>query len=144
MGLLRTYCNRNETVRQLDALVAEARASTGRPVPTRPAAPRGHRKLSARTKQEIVDRYEAGERVVDIAKALSLHKVTVIDHLDRANVERRPRSMSETQIDDAVRLYASGLSLASIGTQLGFNASTVRSMILRRGVKTRDSHGRER
>lgn len=92
----------------------------------------------------IVDRYRSGERVIDIAQALSVDKVTVIEHLNRAEVERRPRGMSEGQVDEAVRLYASGLSLARVGERLGFSARTIRTMILRRGIKTRDPHGRER
>lgn len=144
VGLLRTYCNQDETTRQVDGLIAEARASAGQPLPPRLPSPRGHRKLPARTRQEIVDRYRSGERVIDIAQALSVDKVTVIEHLNRAEVERRPRGMSEGQVDEAVRLYASGLSLARVGERLGFSARTIRTMILRRGIKTRDPHGRER
>lgn len=144
MGLLKTYCNQNETARQLDGLVAEARASAGRPLLPRLASPRGHRKLPARTRQEIVDRYQAGERVIDIARALSINKVTVIDHLNRADVKRRPRGMSDVQINEAVRLYASGVSLARIGERLGFSARTIQSRLRERGVRFRDTHGRER
>ncbi|WP_175955261.1 hypothetical protein [Schaalia sp. Marseille-Q2122] len=51
--------------------------------------------------------------------------------------------MSPNQVGIVVRLNESGLSLASIGAQLKFDAVTIRTMLLRRGVKTRDSHGRE-
>ena len=91
-----------------------------------------------------MDRYQAGERVTDIAQALSINKVTVIDHLNRAGVERRPRGMSEMQTNEAVQLYASGLSLARIGERLGFSARTVQSRLRERGVHFRDTHGRER
>lgn len=144
VGLLKAYCNQNETARQLDDLVAEARASTGQASRSRPSSPRGHRKLPARTRQEIVDRYRAGERVIDIAQALSINKVTVTDHLNRAGVKRRPRGMSDVQINQAVQLYASGLSLARIGERLGFSARTIQSRLRGRGVRFRDTHGRER
>lgn len=52
--------------------------------------------------------------------------------------------MSSSQVDIAVRLYDEGLSLANIGSQLGFNATTIRAVLLRRGVATRDPHGRDR
>lgn len=52
--------------------------------------------------------------------------------------------MSDTQIDEAVQLYGSGLSLARIGERLGFSPTTVRSQLPRRGVRLRDPHGRER
>ena len=144
VGLLRSYCNQNETARQIDVLVAEAQASASQIPRSRRSSPRGHRKLPARTRQEIVDKYQAGERVVDIARALSINKVTVIDHLNRADVERRPLGMSDTQIDEAVQLYASGLSLARIGERLGFSARTIQSRLRERGVRFRDTHGRER
>ncbi len=67
-------------------------------------------------------RFRSGERVIDNAQALSVDKVTVIDHLNRAEVEHRPRGMSEGQVDEEVRLYASGLSLARVGERLGFSA----------------------
>lgn len=144
VGLLRSYCNQNETARQIDGLVTEAQASVGQIPRSRRSSPRGHRKLPARTRQEIVDKYQAGERVVDIARALSINKVTVIDHLNRADVERRPLGMSDMQIDEAVQLYASGLSLARIGERLGFSARTIQSRLRERGVRFRDTHGRER
>lgn len=78
---------------------------------------------------------------MDIAQALSIDKVTVSDHLNRAGVARRPRGMSEAQIADAVQLYASGLSLARVGDRLGFSARTVQSRLRERGVLFRDTHG---
>lgn len=144
VGLLRSYCNQNETSRQIDGLVEEAQASIRQPSIPGPSSPRGHRKLPARTRQEIVNRYQAGERVVDIALVLSINKVTVIDHLNRASVQRRPLGMSDAQIDEAVQLYDSGLSLARIGERLGFSARTIQSRLRERGVRFRDTHGRER
>jgi len=37
--------------------------------------------------------------------------------------------MSDAQIDEAVQLYASRLSLARIGARLGFSARTVQSRL---------------
>ena len=91
-----------------------------------------------------MNRNNIGERVLAIARALSFNKVTVIDHLDRASDARRPRGMSDMQINEAVQLYASGLSLARIGERLGFSARTIQSRLRERGVCFRDTHGRER
>lgn len=79
-----------------------------------------------------------------IAAGHGVHRVTVSELLDRTGTAKRPKSMSPSQIDMAARLYESGLSLASVGAQLGFNATTVRTMLLRHGTTTRDSHARER
>lgn len=79
-----------------------------------------------------------------IAARHGIHRVTVSDVLDRTSTAKRPKSMSPSQVDMAARLYESGLSLAGVGAQLGFNATTVRTMLLRHGITTRDSHARER
>ncbi len=77
---------------------------------------------------------------------------TISGHLDRAGVRRRPRSLSEAQIDEAVELYESGLSLEKksglslekIGNRLGFDSTTVLKELRLRGVRMRDTHGRQK
>lgn len=131
--------------RQIYGLVAEARAAVARPPIPRPSLPRRYRNLPARTRRENVDRGRAGERGTCVARARSIYKFTVTDHLNRAGVMRRLRGMSDDmEINWAVRLYASGLSLARIGERLGFSARTIQSRLRERGVCFRDAHGRER
>lgn len=102
------------------------------------------KKLSGRVTAEIVARYEAGETVRDIARALHLARGTVSVHLSKAQVGRRPRSMTEEQINQAVVLYEQGFSLARVGEQLGFTAWTILRALRDRGVAIRDTHGRPR
>jgi hypothetical protein len=52
--------------------------------------------------------------------------------------------MTGEQIDDAVRLYEAGQSLAKIGAELGVEAGTVRRALMKRGIRLRDTHGRRR
>lgn len=80
----------------------------------------------------------------EIAALHGIHRVTVSEVLTRTGTSKRPKGMSPVQVDTAARLYESGISLANVGAQIGFDASTIRTMLLRRGVRTRDSHGRER
>lgn len=80
----------------------------------------------------------------EIAKEFKINRVTVSKHLERAGVSKRPRSMSEVQIDEAVQDYAAGQSLEKIGKRLGFDSTTVLKELRLRGVRMRDSHGRER
>jgi DNA-directed RNA polymerase specialized sigma24 family protein len=56
----------------------------------------------------------------------------------------RMRGLSAEQIDEAVRLYEAGQSLARIGERLGVDAGTVRARVVERRVRMRDTHGRER
>lgn len=80
----------------------------------------------------------------EIAARHSIHRVTVSEVLDRTGTLKRPRGMNATQVSLAVRLYGSGQSLATVGAQLGFNATTVRTALLGVGVRMRDPHGRLR
>jgi len=91
-----------------------------------------------------VAEYQAGQTMKAIAAKHGIHRVTVSEVLDRTGAAKRPKGMSPSQVDMAAPLYESGLSLASVGVQLGFDATTIRTMLLRRGVTTRDSHGRPR
>nr|WP_254910480.1 sigma factor-like helix-turn-helix DNA-binding protein [Gulosibacter sp. 10] len=43
-----------------------------------------------------------------------------------------------------VRRYDQGESLARVGARLGFSGGTVRTHLIRAGVRLRDSHGRAR
>lgn len=78
----------------------------------------------------------------EIAAAHGIHRVTVSQVLERTGTAKWPHSVTPSQVDTAARLYEEGLSLANIGSQLGFTATTIRGVLLRRGVATRDSHGR--
>lgn len=80
----------------------------------------------------------------EIAKEFKINRVTVSKHLERAGVTKRPRSMSQVQIDEAVQYYAAGQSLEKIGNRLGFDSTTVLKELRLRGVQMRDTHGRER
>ena len=80
----------------------------------------------------------------EIAKEFTLNRVTVSKHLERAGVDKRPRSMSAAQIDEAALDYTAGQSLEKIGKRLGFDSTTVLKELRLRGVRMRDTHGRDR
>ncbi len=101
-------------------------------------------KLDQGRAERLVSAYLGGQSIAGIAKALEVHRTTVADHLTRAGVEKRSKSMSPAQIDGAVQDYAAGQSLEKIGTRLGFDSTTVLKELRLRGVQTRDTHGQER
>jgi DNA invertase Pin-like site-specific DNA recombinase len=73
-----------------------------------------------------------------------LHELfEVCELLDRRGIERRQRVMTPTQIDDAIRLYQQGASLAEVGRRFGVEHSTIRKHLITRGISRRDTHGRE-
>ena len=116
--------------------------STQQPAPAQPF------KLDQRLKPaivaEIVARYETGEPSTMIAASLDLSKGSVIRLLRDAGIPIRNQGLSDDQIAEAEQFYASGLSLAKIGSRFGVDHGTVWRALKKQGVKMRDTHGRER
>ncbi|OGL33168.1 hypothetical protein A3E20_00990 [Candidatus Saccharibacteria bacterium RIFCSPHIGHO2_12_FULL_47_16] len=79
-----------------------------------------------------------------LAEQLHLTRQTIARVLKREGVTLRQIGLSDIQVEDAIELYRSGLSLAKIGEKIGVDHGTVRRQLLRRGVAMRDTHGRER
>lgn len=109
--------------------------------------PRAHvkraKRLSGSELTAVIDRYRNGATVYELARDFGITRDTVARHLKQAGVIMRGQSPTTDQIDRMVTLYESGLSLAAVGYRVGFSARTVELHIKRRGVRTRDSHGRE-
>lgn len=82
--------------------------------------------------------------MLQLAKEFSVHRRTVRAILDRHGVERRQRVMTASEIDEAIRLYQHGLSLAKVGNRYGVEHSTIRKHLITRGIPRRDKHGRKR
>jgi hypothetical protein len=56
----------------------------------------------------------------------------------------RRRGLSPERVDDAIRYYEAGWSLARIGEHLSVDPTTVLNWLRERRVRTRDGHGRPR
>jgi hypothetical protein len=93
---------------------------------------------------ELVTDYEGGATVYDLAKRFKIHRNTVSGHLHLRDIRMRGQSMTEEQVDLATRLYQQDWSVARIGSHLGVNGGTVWLALRARGVRMRDTHGRER
>ncbi len=78
----------------------------------------------------------------ELATEFKVHRTTVRAALDRHAVAPRVHAITKAQVALAARLYESGLSLAKVGEQLGFNAQTIATHLKRAGVTLRDPHGR--
>jgi transposase len=102
-----------------------------------------HRLNRAEIKR-LVARYEAGARVKELAAEFEVERRTVSAILQREGVPPRQRGLNVEQVDEAVQLYGQSWSLARIGEKLGVEHSTVRNRLRERGVRMRDTHGRER
>ena len=92
---------------------------------------------------ELVRRYEAGDTVRILTTAFDVNRETVLEHLKRERVARRPhvRKLTDRQMQRAASLYASGLSLARTAEHFDVSERTMRSELVRAGHAIRPRRG---
>jgi hypothetical protein len=103
-----------------------------------------HRRLRPSHVEQLVAGYQAGSTLYQLAEQFRINRATVSKLLERQGVPRRNSPLSLAQVELATELYAAGLSLVSVGNQLGCDGSTVHLALRKAGVRMRDCHGRER
>lgn len=108
--------------------------------PPRKPLPARVRKLLASEVAEMIDRYQQGATVGELAKQYGIDRETVRRAVRSAGLPAHPRGLTAEQIDEAVRLYVAGQSLARIGDRYGATASTVRRRLIERGVTMRPTN----
>ena len=122
------------------------------PVSTTPPVPRSldralqrQVRLSDKQVAELIAQYEAGHSVRQLGAQFGINRETVLEHLKRAGVPRRPnvRKMSDAQVVRAVELYANNLSLAKVAVQFDVNAATIRREFAVAGIAIRPRRGWE-
>lgn len=85
----------------------------------------------------LVERYESGAKVKDLAVEFDINRATVSDHLSRRGVPRRPYPPTADAVDEMVRLYALDLPLAAVGKHVGYSPFVVQRHLRERGVAIR-------
>ena len=93
---------------------------------------------------ELVCAYESGATVHELAKRFECHRTTVSGHLKSRGVAMRLTPLTEQEVDRAVELYESGLSLVKVGDALKRDGETIRQRLLERCVKLRSPHDRRK
>jgi lambda repressor-like predicted transcriptional regulator len=101
-------------------------------------------RLTDAEQADLINKYQAGSHMLQLAKEFGVHRRTVRELLDRRGIERRLRVLTATQIDDAIRFYQQGQSLAEVGRRFGVEHSTIRKHLIARGIARRDTHGQLR
>jgi hypothetical protein len=97
-------------------------------------------RLTPELRAQIADDYRAGLSSDDLTEKYSLGKGPVLKLLHEQGVVMRRSDITESEIGQAIQLYADGWSCARIATQLNRRPSTVWSMLTRAGVKLRGPH----
>ncbi len=94
----------------------------------------------------LVEHYKSGATVYELAVEFGVHRTIISQRLKGAGVQMRLQPLTEQQVETALTLYATGLSLADVGRQLGVNASTVYQAFRQRYVEIRTpwDHPRKR
>lgn len=86
---------------------------------------------------ELVAAYVAGADTSELSERFGIHRRTVVAHLVRQSVPLRRRGLARQYVNEAARLYESGLSLSDIGLRFGASAGTVRRVLIAHGVTMR-------
>ena len=81
----------------------------------------------------LCDDFRAGASIAELARRHQLHRSTITHHLQEAGLKQpgRQYKLTDTQIQQAIQLYDSGLSLADVGHRLGVDAATIRNTFTR-------------
>ncbi len=140
-----TYYNTKQQVSELESLLMRLPEASG---PLRPGRrgrlPGTTRQLDSQQVQELIAGYQAGATVYQLGEQFGIDRRTVSKILHRHDVPMRRRGLSPDQIDESVQLYGEGWSLARIAARIAVDPTTVLARLRERGVRMRDTQGRER
>ncbi|WP_410623199.1 hypothetical protein [Amycolatopsis sp. cmx-8-4] len=84
---------------------------------------------------------EAGASTYQLGQRFGVHRQTVGKYLKANGIDLTP-GIPPTVLTKASRLYEAGWSLARIATKLDVSAETLRTSLIRSGVKMRGAHER--
>jgi DNA-directed RNA polymerase specialized sigma24 family protein len=87
--------------------------------------------------QMVIDYTEHHLTVYQLTEKYDCNRTTVSKVLKSKGVNVTIKRMDDKQIEEAVRLYAMGLSLKQVGQQMGICESTIRVTLRKAGVEMR-------
>lgn len=138
VALAYRYSSRTDLSRRLVPL-AELAGQAVSPAARQPQAQprRLHFRLTEDVRQALVEDYLNGIPTTELTSKYSLGKGSVLQILEDAGVSMRRQGLGEAEIDEAVRLYQSGLSLVRVAKSLDSAPTTVNRALQARGVRLR-------
>jgi AraC-like DNA-binding protein len=106
---------------------------------------RTQRRLRGDDLDALVEHYQAGATIKQLADRFRISRTTVMAHLDRQGVQRRAiaKQWDHETLASAARTYQSGSSLADIAAHFGLDPSTVANRFRRADVAIRPRRGWE-
>ncbi|MCA4995233.1 helix-turn-helix domain-containing protein [Tsukamurella tyrosinosolvens] len=140
MELARKYSKKGhlrDRFAALDSLVAKSTPRPQRPQPKR--HPKQH--LTPEQVSGLVARYNAGTPSTQLVAETGMAKGTILKLLHANGATIRRQGLSPEDITHAAHLYASGQSLAQIGSRYGVSHTTVRYALIDEGIQLRPRRG---
>jgi transposase-like protein len=102
------------------------------------------KRLSATELDAYSAAYQAGSSIRELAQQFKINRTTVLGHVDRLGLPHRYPVLTTEEIEEAARLYRSGLSLTTLAKTLPASAESIRKALTRSGVVLRNPHHRSR
>lgn len=102
------------------------------------------RRLIMADEVQLIKEYISGATLRDLASKFGINHRTAAAALNRSSIKSRHTRLSPTEVEEAISLYKSGLSLSAVARQIGGCANSIRNHLLKANVELRDSHGTTR
>ena len=87
---------------------------TADPVPLATSKRAPHKRLSKQRRQEVLERYHAGQSYAEIGRALGVHRATIAEIIKRNGEVHQRRILSSAEQAKAKALHASGAAFTAI------------------------------
>jgi transposase-like protein len=104
---------------------------------TVPSLKQKQTRLGDSDRNEVIERYLAGETANALASIYDVNRATVFAILHRAGIKSRYRILTDLDMTAATEMYKNGASLASIAKRFNVSDGTVLHAFRRLGVPTR-------
>jgi AraC-like DNA-binding protein len=109
------------------------------------APPRSlRRRLSPQAIDELIARYTAGEKTPALSREFGISESGLRDLLRAEGVPLRGHAITPEDAEQAVQLYARGLTITEAVAQIGYSHGTIRTVLLKHGVAIRSGVPRKR
>ncbi len=140
MDLLGRYSNHESPLKAIRRALSKCGTGETELLPDREPK-QAQRRLSQTEVAALVGHYRAGRSLKDLAQDFQVHRGTVAAHLDRHGVTNRRGGLDPGQIDEAIRLYNDGWSLARIAESFAVYPTSVYYWLRKKGVTLRPRQG---
>ena len=137
------YSNTNDQVTALESLRVKLPDLEASPEPPRERQrPKRARRLDISEVQQLIENYEAGSTVYELAAEFDIARNTVCRLLHRHDIPMRRRGLSTEQVAHAGQLYTDGTPTAELANTFNVDERTLCRALRKHGLTLRGPQGR--